>query len=109
MKTLAMTVHSFFRPYGGRDVINYENELKDKRLYVKSSVTYLWKIPNFLLESISSGDYLKSTVIFVLMKFDRYSNGQFWSKALNMHIFVFSRSRSIRIDILFLNSRHFRF
>ena len=40
----------FFVQYGGRDVINYDNELKDKRSYVKSSVIYLWKISNFLLE-----------------------------------------------------------
>ena len=26
-----MTVHSFFGKYGGRDVINYANELKHKR------------------------------------------------------------------------------
>ena len=30
----------------------------------------------------------------------------FWSNALNMHIFLFSGSRSVRIDILFLNLRH---
>ena len=39
----------------------------------------------------------------------RYLTVLFWSNALNMHIFVFSASRSIRIDILFSDSRHFRF
>ena len=30
MKTVAVTVLSFFDKYGGRDVINYANELKHK-------------------------------------------------------------------------------
>ena len=33
----------------------------------------------------------------------------FWSNVLNMHIFVFSASRSVRIDILILDLRNFRF
>ena len=42
--------YRFFVQYGGRDVINYDNELKYKLSYVKSLVIYLWKISNFLLE-----------------------------------------------------------
>ena len=52
---------------------------------------------------------LKLLWFLIFLKFDRYFNGQFWSKSLNMHIFVFSGSRSVRIDILFSNLRHFRF
>ena len=41
MKTVAVTVLPFFVQYGGTDVINYDNELKDKQSYVKSSVIYI--------------------------------------------------------------------
>ena len=34
---------------------------------------------------------------------------RFWSNALNMHIFLLSGPRSVRTDILFSNSLHFRF
>ena len=42
-----------------------------------------------------------------LLKFDRYSNGRFWSNELDMHIFFIScsRSRSVGINLLFSNSR----
>ena len=51
----------------------------------------------------------KKLKISTLLKFDRYFNGHYWPNALNMHIFLLSGSRSVRIDILFSNSRHFRF
>ena len=49
--------------------------------------------------------------LFINIDFSKNScyNGRFWSNAQNMHIFVFSASRSVRIDILFSDSRHFRF
>ena len=51
----------------------------------------------------------KKLLISILLTFDRYFNGHNWRNELNMHIFLLSGSRSVRIDILFLNLRHFRF
>ena len=55
-------------------------------------------------------EYIRNTLVFLLlivMTCDRYFNGHFWSNSLNMHIIVFSESRSVRIDILWSNARHF--
>ena len=57
---------------------------------------YRWKI-------------FKKLLFWILLKFDCYFNGHFWSNLLKMHIFSFNRSRSVRNGILFLDSRHFRF
>ena len=48
-------------------------------------------------------------VISNLPMFDRYFNGHFWSNSLNMHLFVFSESRSVKVEISFLYSRHFQY
>ena len=47
--------------------------------------------------------------ILRLATFVQQLNGRFWSNALNMHTFMLRGSKSVRIGILFSDSRHFLF
>ena len=61
------------------------------------------------LTRFASVTILKMLLFLFFPMFDRYFNSQFWSETINMHLIVFSKSRSIRIGILFRNLRHLRF
>ena len=76
---------------------------------VPMSPTAVKKILRTIRNKIAQGDIEKNVLFIILMNFDRYLNGRFWSKALNMHIFMLIVSLSIRIDVLFSNTCNFRF
>ena len=68
--------------------------------YVK--VIVLWRFHFFCLNRFEAGAILKRLSFSVLLMIDCYFNGLFWSNALNMHIFMISGSKSIRINIFYI-------